>query len=161
MSSNLSSKQLWYLSMMTSLVFGLKEDLGLNLSTAKDCTLFMKCYIGRIFLSYSSNSLCNFARSILLAVRRNFKPLDSIEISEAERFPLETVITILLTHLPSNLTPISEAMLFPCKTLHFFKIVESVLLNFSFFLSYAFDTLRKPDSSWQVWEALFIFSWVL
>ena len=98
---------------MASLFLGLKEDLGLNLSATKDRSSFLKCHISRSFLPYSSNSVFNFARSILLAVGANFKPLDSNEISEAERFLLERFITFLLTNLPSNLTPISEVMLFP------------------------------------------------
>ena len=131
MSSGLSSKQLRYVSMMTFLY------LGLNLSAAKDCPSFMKCYISRSFLLYSSNSVCNVARSISVAVGRNFKPLDSHEILEAERFPLERFITFLLIHLPYFLS----------KHCLFFTIVEIVLLNFSYFLSSVFSTLRRPDSS--------------
>ena len=106
---------------MTSLFLGLNEDLGLNLSATKDHSSFLKCHINRSFLPYSSNSVFNFAGSILLAVGTNFKPLDSNEISEAERFLLERFITFLLTNLPSNLTPICEAMLFPLKTLPSFS----------------------------------------
>ena len=102
--------------MVTSLFLGLKEDLGLNLSAANYRSLFLKCHISRSFLPYSSNSVFNFARSILLAIGTNFKPLDSNEISEAERFLLERFITFLLKNLPSNLTPTCEAMLFPFKT---------------------------------------------
>ena len=57
MSSNLSSKQLRYVSMMASLFLGLKEDLGLNLSATKDRSSFLKCHISRI--PYSSNSVFN------------------------------------------------------------------------------------------------------
>ena len=134
--------------MMTSLFLGSKEDLGLNLSAANDRSSFLKCHISRSFLPYSSNSVFNFARSILLAVGTNFKPLESNEISEAERFLLERFITFLLTNLPSILTPICEATLFPFKTLPSFSQLWrfSVLLNFSFFLSSVFNTLRSPDS---------------
>ena len=59
MSSNLSSKQLRYVSMMASLFLGLKEDLGLNLSATKDRSSFLKCHISRSFLPYSSNSVSN------------------------------------------------------------------------------------------------------
>ena len=115
-SSNLSSKELRYVSVMTSLLFGLKEDLSLNLSVTKYRSSFLKCHISRSFLPYSSNSVFNFAWSILLAVGTNFKHLDSNGISEAERFLLERFITFLLTNLPSNLSPICETMLFSFKT---------------------------------------------
>ena len=98
---------------MTSLFLGIKEDLGLDLSAANNRSSFLKCHISRSFLPYFSNYLFNFARSILLAIGTNFKPLGSNEISEAERFVLEIFITFLLTNLPHNLTPICEAMLFP------------------------------------------------
>ena len=93
MSSNLSSKQLRYVSMMTSFVLGLKEDLGLNLSATKDRSSFLKCQISRSFLPYSSNLVFNFARFFLLAVGTNFKPLYSNEISEVERFLYERFFT--------------------------------------------------------------------
>ena len=112
MSSNLSSKQLRYVSMITSLFLGLKEDLGLNLSATKDGSSFLKCHITRIFLPYSSNSVFNFARSILLAVGTNFKPLGNNEISGATTFLLERFITFLLTNLFYKFTPICEAMLY-------------------------------------------------
>ena len=106
---------------MTSLFLGLKENLGRNVSAAKDRSSFLKCHISRSFLPYSSNSVFNFARSILLALGKNFKPLDSNEISEGERFLLERFVTFLLTSLPSNLTPVCEAILFPFKTLPSFS----------------------------------------
>ena len=84
---------------MTFLFLGLKEDLGLNLSAANDHSSFLKCDISCSFLPYFSNSVFNFARSILLAVGTNFRPLDSNEISEAGRFLLERFITFLLTNL--------------------------------------------------------------
>ena len=136
-SSNLSSKQLRYVSMMTSLFLALKEDLGLNLSAANYRSSFLKCSISPSFLPYPCNSVINFARSILLAVGTKSKPLDSNEILEAERFLLKRFTTFLLTRVPSNITPICEAMLFPFKTLPSFSQLprSSVLLNFSFFLS--------------------------
>ena len=127
--------------MMMSLFLGLKEDFGLNLSATKDCALFMKCYISRIFLPYSSNSVCNFAQSILLAVRRNFKLLDSNEISEVERFPLETFITFLPTHLPSSLTPIYDVMLFLCKT--FFRNCRDRTVKFFILLIFRIGYFKK------------------
>ena len=42
-SSDLSSKQLRYISMMTSSFLGLKEDLGLNLSVTKDRSSSLIC----------------------------------------------------------------------------------------------------------------------
>ena len=121
MSSNLSSKQLRYVSMIAFLFFGLKEDLGLNLSAENDHSLFLKCHISCSFPLYSSNSVFSFTQSNLLAVGTNFKPLDSNKMSEAQRFLLERFITFLLTNLPSNLTPICEAMLFSFKTLSSFS----------------------------------------
>ena len=112
MSSNLSSKQLRYVSMITSLFLGLKEDLGLNPSATEDGSSFLKCHITRIFLPYSSNSVFNFTRSILLAVGTNFKPLGNNEISGAATFLLERFITFLLTNLFYKFTPICEAMLY-------------------------------------------------
>ena len=101
--SNLSCKQLRYVSVMTSLFIGLKEDLGLNLSARKDRSSFLKSHINRRFLPYSSKSIFNFTQSNLLAVGTNFKPLDSNEISEIERFLLERFVTFLLTDLYSFL----------------------------------------------------------
>ena len=122
MSSNLSSKQLRFVSMLPSFFFlGLKEDLSLNLSAASGRASFLKCHVSRSFLPYSSDSIFNFARSVLLAVGTNFKPLDNNETSEAERFPLERFIASLLTNLPFNLSPIYEAMLFRFKTLPTFS----------------------------------------
>ena len=107
--------------MMMSLFLELKEDLRLNLSAIKDYSAFLKCHKRRSFLPYSSNSVFNFARSILLAVGPNFKPLYSNEISDVERFLLERFITFLLTNLPSSLIPICEAKLLPFKTLPSFS----------------------------------------
>ena len=75
MSSNISSIQLRYVSMMISLFLRIKEDFGLYVSAAEDCSSFLKSHISRSFLPYSSNSVFNFARSILLIVGPNFKPL--------------------------------------------------------------------------------------
>ena len=112
MSSNLSSKQLRYVSMITSLFLGLKKDLGLNPSATKDGSSFLKCHITRIFLPYSSNSVFNFARSIFLAVGTNFKPSGSNEVSGAATFLLERFTTFLLTNLSYKFTPICEAMFY-------------------------------------------------
>ena len=149
MSINLSFKRLRYVSLMTSLFLGLKEDLGLNRSSANDRSSFLKCHKICNFLLFSPNSLFNFARSILLAVGANLKPLDSNEISEVERLLLQRFITFLLRNLPSNLTPNCGAMLLPLKTLPSFSQLYrfSVLLNFSFALSSVFNTSRRPDSS--------------
>ena len=82
MSSNLSSKQLRYVSIMTSLFLELKEDFGLITSFTKDFSLFLKFHISHSFFQYSSNSVLSFGWSISLAVGTNFKPLDNNEISE-------------------------------------------------------------------------------
>ena len=81
MSNNLSSRLLRYVSITLSLLFVVNADLDLN--------SHLKCHISRIFLSYSSNSVFNFALSILLAVGINFSHLDKREISASERFHLE------------------------------------------------------------------------
>ena len=140
MSINISSKQVGYVSMMTPLFLGLKEDLGLNQSAANDRSSFLKCHISRCVLPYSSNSVSYFAWSILLAVGTNFKPLKSNEISEAVRFLLQRFVTFFLPNLPSNLAPNWEAMLFPFKILASSSQLQrfSVLLNFLFFLSSVF-----------------------
>ena len=95
----------------------LKEDLGLNLSATKDHSLFLKCHISRSFLLYSSNSVFNFAWSILLAAGTKFKPLDSNKILEAEIFLLERSLTLLQINLPPSLTPICEGVLIRFKVL--------------------------------------------
>ena len=92
--------------MVASLFLGLKEDLGLNFSAAKVRSSFRKCHIRRSFLPYSSNSIFNYARSILLAEGTNFRPLDNKEISGGDRFLLDRLKTFLLTNLPSNLNPL-------------------------------------------------------
>ena len=104
-SSNISSKQLKFVSIVTSLFLGLKESLVLNQSVTRDCSSFLKRHISLSFLPYSSISVFNFTWSILLAVGINFKLLF---ISEAERFLLERFITFLITNLHSNLNPICE-----------------------------------------------------
>ena len=100
-----------------SLFLELKEDLGLNLSATKDRSLFLKCHISRNFLLYSSNSVFNFAWSILLAAGTKFKPLDSNKNSEAERFLLEKPLKFLQTNLPPSLTPTCEGVLIRFKVL--------------------------------------------
>ena len=72
--------------MIASLFLGLKEDLGVNFSAVKVCSSIRKCHIRQSFLPYSSNSLFNFARSILLAESINFRPLDNKEISGGDRY---------------------------------------------------------------------------
>ena len=72
MSSNLSSHQLRYVSIIASLLLGLKEDLGLNLSVEKVRSSFLKCQTRRSLPPYYSNSLFNIVRSILLVDGTNF-----------------------------------------------------------------------------------------
>ena len=135
MSSNLSSKQLRYVSMITSLFLGLKKDLGLNPSATKDGSSFLKCHITRIFLPYSSNSVFNFARLIFLAVGTNFKPSGSNEISGAATFLLERFTTFLLTNLSYKFTPICEAM--------FYKWIYIYI----YIYIYSFSTLENTDEN--------------
>ena len=97
--------------MTVSLFLGLNIDLGLNFSHENDFLSFLKCHISRSFLPYSSNSVFNFGLSILLAVGTNFRPLEKREISASEGFLLERLITLLLTNLPSNLSPLYVAIL--------------------------------------------------
>ena len=69
------------------------------------------------------------------SVGLNFRPLDSSDTSEVKGFLFWKFITILLTKLPSNLTPLSEAILLYSKTIFFFSIweivctIESVILD--------------------------------
>lgn len=84
MFSNLSYKQIRYVSMRTSLFVGLIEDLGLHLSLTKVHSSFLNSHVSQNFLLYSSNSVFNFVRFISLTVRTNFRPLDSNYISEEE-----------------------------------------------------------------------------
>ena len=98
MSSNLSSKQLRYVSMLTSLFVGLKEDLGLNLSVTKGRSSFLKYHLNRRFLPDSFNSVFSFWRFFFFffaAVGTNLKPLDTNDIPKSERF-LERFITFVL-----------------------------------------------------------------
>ena len=96
--------------MTVSLFLGLNVDLGLNFLYENGFSSFLKYHISRSFLPYSSNSVFNFALSILLAVGTNFRPLDKREISSSKRFLLERLITLLLTNLPSNLSPLYVAI---------------------------------------------------
>ena len=112
MSNNLSFRLLRYVSMAVSLFLGLNVDFGLNFSYENGFSSFLKCHRSRSFLPYSSNSIFNyFALSILLPVGTNFRPLDKKEISASERFLLERLIALLLTNLPSNLSPLYVALL--------------------------------------------------
>ena len=78
--------------MTTSLYLGLKEDLGLNLSAANDHHL--QSATVAVISFHILLILFSISQSILLAVGTNFKPLDSNEISEGERFLLERFINI-------------------------------------------------------------------
>ena len=111
MFNNTFSRLLRYVSITVSLFLGLNVDLGLNFSYGNGFASFLKCHISPGFLPYSSNSIFNFALSILLAVGANFKTLDTREISASERFLLERLITLLLNNLPSNLSPLYFAIL--------------------------------------------------
>ena len=84
---------------------GLKEDLDLNLSVAKDCLSFLKCCLSQRFLLYSSNSFFNFTWFVFLGVNTNFRSLDNNRISEEERFLPERYIKTLLRNLPLTLLP--------------------------------------------------------
>ena len=97
--------------MTVSLSLELNIDFDLNFSYENGFSSFVKCHISRSFLPYSSNSDFNFALSILLAARTNFRPLDNREILASKRFLPEILITLLLTNLPSNLSPLHVAIL--------------------------------------------------
>ena len=111
MSNNLSSRLLKYVSVTLSLFLGLNVDLGLNFSYKNDFSSFLKCHINRSFFPYSSNSVFNFVLSILLTPGTNFRPLGKREISASERFLLERSITLVLTDLTSNLSPLHVTIL--------------------------------------------------
>ena len=126
MSNSLSYKKLRFVSMIMSLFLGLKEDLGLNLSVAKDWPLFLKFRISSSFLPYSANSVFSFTESTFWTAGTNLKPLDNNETSEAERYLIERFTTLLLTKLPSNFTPFCEAILHDFKTLPFSQLWDSL-----------------------------------
>ena len=134
MSNNLFSRLLRYVSMTISFSLGLNVDLGLSFSYENGFSSFLKCHISWSFLSYSSNSVFNFALSILLAVGTNLRSLDKREISASERFLLERLITLLLTNLPSNLSPLYVAILLILPLSYFSSIsgVFPALLIISF-----------------------------
>ena len=92
--------------MTVSLLLGLNVDFGLNFSYRNGFLSFLKCHISRSFLPYSSNFVFNFALFVLLTVTTNVRPLDKREISASERFLLVRLITLLLTNLSSNLSPL-------------------------------------------------------
>ena len=72
--------------------------------------------------------------SLFSVVDLNFRPLDSNDTSEAKGFLFWKFITILLTKLPPNLTPLSEAILLYSKTLSSFSQFDRfcVLLSLLF-----------------------------
>ena len=61
-----------------------------------------KCHIRQNFFPYFSNSLFNFAQSILLARGRHFRPLDNQESTGRDKFLFGKLITFLYINLPSN-----------------------------------------------------------
>ena len=124
MSNNLFSTLLRYFSMTISFSLGLNVDLGLSFSYENGFSSFLKCHISWSFLPYSSNSVFNFALSILLDVGTNLRPLDKREISASERFLLERLITSLLTNLLSNLSPLYFAILLILTLSCFFQYQE-------------------------------------
>ena len=134
MSNNLFSRLLRYVSMTISFSLGLNVDLGLSFSYENGFSSFLKCHISWSFLPYFSNSVFNFALSILLAVGTNLRSLDKREISASERFLLERLITLLLTYLPSNLSPLYVAILLILPLSYFSSIsgVFPALLIISF-----------------------------
>ena len=134
MSNNFFSRLLRYVSTTVSLFFGLNVDLGLNFSYGNGFSSFLKCHVSRSFLQCSSNSVFNFGLSVLLAAGANFRPLDKMEILASGRFLLERLITLLLTSLPSNLSPLYIAILLILPLLCFSSIsgVFPALLIISF-----------------------------
>ena len=150
MSNNLFSRLLRYVSMTISFSLGLNVDLGLSFSYENGFSSFLKCHISWSFLPYSSNSVFNFALSILLAVGTNLRSLDKREISASERFLLERLITSLLKNLPSNLSPLHFAMLLMLPLSYFSSIsgVFPALLIISFSPPSDLTKSQTADSSW-------------
>ena len=111
MSNNLSSRELRFVSVTVSLFLWLNINLGLNFSNGNGFSSFLKCYISRGFLPYSSNCAFYFALFILLAVKTNVRSFDKRKISPSERFFLERLMALLLTNLLSNLSPFNVAIL--------------------------------------------------
>ena len=148
-SNNLSSRLLRYDSITVSLFLRLNVDLGLNFSYGNGFSSFLKCHISWSFLPCSSNSVFNFTLSILLAIGTNFKPLDKREISASERFLLERLMTLLLTNLPSNLSPLYVGILLILPLSWFSSIsgVFSALLIISFSPHSDLTKSQTADSS--------------
>ena len=149
--NNLSSLLLRYVSITVSLSLELNVDLGLNFSYGNGFSSFLSIsQISWIFLQYSSNSVFNFALSILLAIGTNFRPLGKREISASERFFLERLITLLQTNLPSNLSPFYVAILLILPLPYFSSIlvVFPALLIISLSLPSYFTKLQTVDSFW-------------
>ena len=113
MSNNLSFKELGQVSMIAYLFLWLNEDLGLNFLAVNVRSSFRKCHIRRSFLPYYSNSVFNFAQTILFAEDTNFRPVDYKEISGGDRFLLDRLKTFLIKNLPSKLNPYKTLYLCP------------------------------------------------
>ena len=134
MFNNLSSRLLIYVFITVSLSLILNVNLGLNFSYQIGFSAFLKYHISQSFHPYSSNSVLNFALSILLTARTNLRPLDKREISATERFLLKRLIALLPTDLPSNFSPLCVATFLSYYHCHVF--LQTILIS-----------LRKTTSS--------------
>ena len=131
MSNNISSRELRFVSITVSLFLW----LNVNFSNGDGFSSLLKCYISRGLLPYSSNCAFYFPLFILLAVRTNVRSFDKWKISLPETFLNERLMALLLTNLPSNLSPFNVAILLILLLSCFSSIlgVFSVLIIISFF----------------------------
>ena len=155
MSCNLSFKQLRCYEILIAFLFlGLSKGLCLNLSVSKDCQSFLKDRIHSLkFPSVFFYFYLQFLRACFLAVDLNFGPWGSNDTSKPGG-----LIIFLHTNLPSNVTPLFEAILLYSKTLSSFSLFERfcVWLSLSFFSIVDIPKSKWPETFWKVWKTSFI-----
>ena len=111
-SRSFSSKELRYVSIITSLFFALNVDCGLNFVFQSNIiSSFLKCHINLSFLPKPSNCCLSLALSILLGVGKNLSNFEKSESSEFVSCLWDKLITFLLTNFPSSLLSFYLALL--------------------------------------------------
>ena len=111
-SRSFSSKELRYVSIITSLFFGLNVDFGLNVLVQSNVlSSFRKCYFNLSFLPKASNSCLSLALSILLGVGTNLSPFERSEISDFVSCLCNKLITLFPKNFPSSLLSFNLALL--------------------------------------------------
>ena len=94
------SKLLKYISIVASLLLGLKVNFGLNLYLWKSFSSVQKFHFKHNILPYSSSSFLSFPFLIWLLVRTYFNSLDNNQVSALVTFRLNKLTTFLLKNLP-------------------------------------------------------------